>query len=101
MNLRIVPTYGLGRSSAFFAALPGRPQPPVRPECSGELCCHEQDRYRPVSGGVSPDAKTTRDALGSDFSRPGPYFGSRPRIMGGYEDAKDHKTAYVSFSGAS
>jgi nucleoid DNA-binding protein len=45
-----------------------------------------------------PDVKTTTAALRIAFPDLANYFGARPTILGGYEDQRDHKSAFVSFS---
>ncbi|HMB94803.1 MAG TPA: hypothetical protein VKK61_02060, partial [Tepidisphaeraceae bacterium] len=45
-----------------------------------------------------PNAKSTSDALQTTFPDLAIYFGGRPKILGAYEDQKDHKSAFVSFT---
>ena len=45
-----------------------------------------------------PNAKTTRAALQGVFPDLAKSFGVRPTILGSYEDERDHKSAFVSFS---
>ena len=45
-----------------------------------------------------PNVKTTRAALQVVFPDLAKSFGVRPTILGSYEDQRDHKSAFVSFS---
>jgi hypothetical protein len=45
-----------------------------------------------------PTAKTTLAALQATYPDLARYFGARPTILGAYEDGRDHKSAFVSFS---
>ncbi len=45
-----------------------------------------------------PNATTTLAAIQATFPDLASYFGARPTILGAYEDQRDHKSAFVSFS---
>ncbi len=45
-----------------------------------------------------PGAKSTNAALQATFPDLARYFGGRPKILGAYEDGREHTSAFVSFS---
>ena len=45
-----------------------------------------------------PNANSTRAALQATFPDLARNFGARPTILGSYEDVREHKSAFVSFS---
>ena len=45
-----------------------------------------------------PNATTTLAAIQATFPDLANHFGARPTVLGAYEDQRDHKSAFVSFS---
>ncbi|HEX3357747.1 MAG TPA: hypothetical protein VHS31_12320 [Tepidisphaeraceae bacterium] len=86
-------TYQLHRGAAAAVATPA----PAADALANYVVLNSTDVGRSLVREI-PNATSTQDALMATFPDLARYFGGRPKILGAYEDQRDHKSAFVSFS---
>jgi hypothetical protein len=86
-----------------LAPAAGNPFPPVTPAAQSNDALANYTVLISTDVGRSlvreiPNVKTTLGALRVTFPDLARFFGQQPTILGAYEDQRDHKSAFVSFS---